>query len=161
MENQGKRTNKGIGARVLRLKAGECWLCVPLDVVVGVFERDDTPEGLPIVTWNALSGIGDPHTPSKPLVVVAIRTARGDRGLAVDHSLGIREIRLAQSPPLPTRWTAPNGSTVCHLLRLDDRLHFLLAPAALTVPAEAPLQRPEVAPDRVAETPGRPIAVGE
>lgn len=161
MGNQGKRMNSGIGARVLRLKAGECWLCVPLDVVVGVFESDDTPEGLPIHDWNTLSGIDRPGHGALPPAVVAVRTARGDRGLAVDQSLGIREIRLAQSAPIPTRWTGPDGATVCHLLQLDDHLHFLLAPAALIGPTGVRAQRPEFAPGGAAETPARPIAVGE
>ncbi len=127
------RTKGAAVQRVLVVESNECSICIALDVVEGVHPLHTAPDDLDrSVTWAKI--VGNPEhdaaMDSEGWIVV-VRHGRSRVGLRVDRCVGIRGISLLARPPVPTRLLEPGGEPVCHLLEIDERIHFLLDPRAL------------------------------
>jgi chemotaxis protein histidine kinase CheA len=129
------------GIRLMLVRAHGCRICVALDAVEGIFDRD--PDGrapavssttgatVPVVDWADVTGVGADSCDDEQPQVMVLRTPNGPVGLRIDACLGVRTVSLARTPPMPTRLRDTSGSPLCFLLMLDGRPHLMLEPRGL------------------------------
>ena len=135
MGGEESRRDRNAGARMLRLRADGCLLCIALDVVDGVFTDADECGGsseVAIVDWAEVSGVPRRSAPPGETCLVVVRTRSGRVGLRTDSCIGVRDVSVLESPPMPTRMLGNTGRPLCYLMMIDRRPHFLIEPHALS-----------------------------
>ena len=117
---------------MLVVRADGCSLCLPIDAVVSVLEHGAKTE-LPgeVRTWSSITGLEPATGPGATTATVSLRTTAGIAGLKIEKCMGVREVSLRETAPIPTQFVDSSGSPLCHLLLIDGRPHFLLEPRAL------------------------------
>jgi len=124
------------GIRLMLVRAHGCRICVALDAVEGIFDREAAAGAasggsVPVVDWADVTGVGaDACDDAQPQIMV-LRTPGGSVGLRIDACLGVRNVSLAHTPPMPTRLRDASGGPLCFLLMLEGRPHLMLEPRGL------------------------------
>lgn len=126
------------GIRLMLVRTHGCRICVALDAVEGIFDRDVASaapgwaaSGVPVVDWADVTGVGAEACDDAQPQVMVLRTPNGPVGLRIDSCLGVRTVSLAHTPPMPTRLRDASGSPLCFLLMLEGRPHLMLEPRGL------------------------------
>lgn len=129
------------GIRLMLVRAHGCRICVALDAVEGIVDRDPGAQAptvsitpgttVPVVDWADVTGVGGDSCEDAQPQVMVLRTPNGPVGLRIDACLGVRTVSLAHTPPMPTRLRDASGSPLCFLLMLEGRPHLMLEPRGL------------------------------